>query len=80
MAHLASCATQDFYNRDTYDMNNAQSRSLPSLSLNFLSADLTWLDTYILLSPIESLPYQWRNTIKPQQMMLWTSQYSELAH
>jgi len=29
---------------------------------------------------VESLPSQWRNTIQPQQTMLWTSQYSESAN
>jgi len=33
-----------------------------------------------LLVSIESLPSQWRNTIQTQQMMLWTSQHSDLAH
>jgi len=42
VVHLARCATQDLYNTDASDMNKSQSFSLPSL--NFLSADLTWLD------------------------------------
>ena len=48
MVHLATCETQDLYNTDTSDMNESQSWSLPSL--NFLSANLTWLDMYIWLS------------------------------
>jgi len=45
--HLARCATQDFYNTDTSDMNESQPWSLPSL--NFLSADSNWLDMNIWL-------------------------------
>ena len=48
MVHLARCETQDLYNTDTSDMNESQSWSLPSL--NFLSANLTWLHMYIWLS------------------------------
>jgi len=53
---------------DTSDMHNTQSRSLPSFSLSFLSADLIWFDVrnVHLLVSIESLPSQWRNTIQPQ--------------
>jgi len=47
-----------------------------SQSLSFLSGHLTWHIHLIVF--IESLRSQWRNTIQPQQMMLWTSQYSEL--
>jgi len=50
VVHLANCETQDLYNTGPSDMNESQSWSLPSL--NFLSADFTWLDMYIWLSPI----------------------------
>jgi len=33
VVHLARCATQDLHSTDTSDMNNTQSRSLPSFSL-----------------------------------------------
>jgi len=45
--HLAKCETQDLYNTGISDMNESQSWSLPSL--NFLSADFTWLDMCIWL-------------------------------
>ena len=48
VVHSARCETQDLYNTDAPDMNESQSWSLSSL--NFLSADLTWLDMYIWLS------------------------------
>ena len=48
IADLARCETQVLYNTDTPDMNGSQSWSWPSL--NFLTADLTWLDMYIWLS------------------------------
>ena len=48
VVHSARCGTQDLYNTDAPDMNESQSWSLSSL--NFLSADLTWLDMYIWLS------------------------------
>jgi len=44
---LARCETQDLYNTDKSDMNESQSWTLPSL--NFLRADLTWLEMYLWL-------------------------------
>jgi len=45
VVHLAKCETQVLYNTGTSDTNESQSRSLPSL--NFHSADFTWLDMHI---------------------------------
>jgi len=59
-------------------MNESQSWSLPSL--NVVSADLTNFAWYVdLIVSIESLPSQRRKTMQPQQLMLLSSQYSELS-
>ena len=47
VVHLARCETQDLCNTDTSDMNESQSWFLPSL--NFLSADLSWLNMHVWL-------------------------------
>jgi len=80
VVHLARCTTQDLYNTDTSYLNNTVTILAFSQSMSFRSADLPWVDMYICLSLLNPCLHNGETRYRTQQMMLLTSQYSELAH